>query len=209
VNVAFAAPLDPLVDVAALSEPAVALQSTATPPTGFPTRSVTRTVRSAFAPATTAIESALTFTSADAGPAMPVVCSVAVLVPTIASNVFTLAVSLIVHVVAAMPEESLSESVSETAPLPAVGFQATGTPAAGLPAKVTTTLTLLALPANVVRSAFAESAATLNEVAVLPVVSGPELVDASLEHAAAAASRATRGKRSARMPQRHVSPALP
>ena len=209
VNVASAAPLDPLVVVATLSDPVVELQATATPGTGFPFRSVTRTLNSALAPATTAMESALTLTSADAGPAMPVAFSVAVLVPTMASSVFTFAVSLTVHTVVATPEESLTVTVSETVPLPPVGFQLTGMPNAGLPSSVTITLTRLELPAVTVRSAFTESTDTLNPLPLVPVVSGPEVEDASLEHAAATVSNAARGRIRVRIPGRHAGSVLP
>lgn len=210
VNVASTAPLDPLVDVATVSEPLVALQLTGIPATGLPCRSVTRTVSNAFAPATTVIESGLTLTSADAGPAIPVARSVAVLVPTIAWSVFTLVVSLIVHTVVATPDESLPVSVSDTIPLPAVGFQLTGTPKSGFPASVTSTLTGAELPASTVRSAFAESTATLNAFPVLPVVSGPEAVVAALEQAAAmSANEAASGRKESRMAQRHARSALP
>jgi hypothetical protein len=204
VNVASTAPLDPLVDVETVSEPLVVLQSTGIPDTGLPCRSVTRTVSSAFAPATTAIESAVTFTSADAGPATPVASSVAVLVPTIACSVFTLVLSLTVHTVVAIPEESVPVSVSDTIPLPAVGFQLTGTPNTGCPASVTTTLTLAELPAITVRSAFAESTATLKVFPVVPVLSGPDAEVASLEHAAAPTlNDAANARMMDRMPNRH------
>jgi hypothetical protein len=210
VNVTSTAPLDPLVELATLSEPLVVLQLTGIPATGLPCRSVTRTVSNAFAPATTAIESAVTFTSADAGPATPVASSVAVLVPTIAWSVFTLALSLIVHTVVATPDESLPLSVSDTIPLPAVGFQLTGTPNTGFPASVTSTLTLAELPAITVRSAFAESTATLNVLPLLPVVSGLDAEVASLEHAAATMpNEAAKARMMDRMPNRHRPPVKP
>ena len=208
VNVALADPLEPLLDEAILSVPPVAAHATGTPDTGLPTRSVTRTLNSVLAPAITATESALTFTRADAGPATPVACKVAELVPTIASRVFTLTESLIVHVVLAMPRESVPVSVSDTTPLPAVGFQLTGTPRAGLPPRVTTTVTRFELPAGTVRSAFAESTATFNVLPLLPVLSGPEAEPALLQ-AAATARHTANECRKARMRDGHVRSILP
>lgn len=204
VNVDSTAPLAPLVAEPALSDPPVAVQATVTPDTGFPTRSVTRTLSSVLAPAITATESALSFTRADACPAMPFATRVAVLVPTIASSELTFTVSLIVQVVLATPDESVPDTVSETTPLPVVGFQLTGTPRTGCPPSVTVTLTRLELPAGIVRLACAESTATLNVLPLLPVLSGPGAELALLEHAATAVRTTADTTRVGRIPLRHA-----
>jgi hypothetical protein len=85
-----------------------------------------------FAPATIATESALTFTTAAAGPAVVVTCKFADDTPTIPPvSVDVRAVSLSVHVTDATPDASVTLVGALTVPPPVDTVQVTVTPGAG------------------------------------------------------------------------------